>query len=484
MSGLHSLHDVRKRAVAPAPAPVAPRVEVVDAATAARAAPAAAPGGAGWHPLLSASSGPAPPAKTAPPRVAAPPPADPMAVFNPFIASPTTLAPSAASTGAAPSPFSPGGALGDGTGARPTPVRLPSVGGAGVGAGDASTPLADQPGAVAPRPPQLEEAVLDGEVPIFDRIDAYFCSPRNVLVPGNLLCTVYRLQFEPVAADRLVGLRHLPAAFFSVPVAAIKRVDKLPRSRDTPSALLEVRTKDLRTLRFGFRDDLTCDKMCQRVAAMAFPGRPDFLPAFSCSTPNPTAVPPTLPEHSPVSGPPTSSLSSGAAASSPSSSPATPASSGAAPAPRRFGWDLFNPYRELARMGILDARSPHSADRSWRVTEANREYAYAPTYPSVLVVPETFPDRDLEPVRTFRSRGRIPAITWRHPACGTTLWRSSQPKVGVSNNACTEDERLLQFIRVSAGAAAAEPDKHPLIVADCRPRANAIVRAQRRRKRE
>lgn len=35
------------------------------------------------------------------------------------------------------------------------------------------------------------------------------------------------------------------------------------------------------------------------------------------------------------------------------------------------GWDLYDPRKELARLGI----SANSADKGWRITEINRDYS-------------------------------------------------------------------------------------------------------------
>ena len=40
----------------------------------------------------------------------------------------------------------------------------------------------------------------------------------------------------------------------------------------------------------------------------------------------------------------------------------------------------------------------------------------------------------------FRSRGRFPVCTWKNTNGKQTIWRCSQPKVGVQNQRCKEDE--------------------------------------------
>ncbi|CAN0165701.1 unnamed protein product, partial [Discosporangium mesarthrocarpum] len=51
----------------------------------------------------------------------------------------------------------------------------------------------------------------------------------------------------------------------------------------------------------------------------------------------------------------------------------------------------------------------------------------------------------------WRSRCRIPVLTWLHPSTGAALCRSSQPMTGIGiNTACPEDEQLLLEIREAA----------------------------------
>lgn len=89
----------------------------------------------------------------------------------------------------------------------------------------------------------------------------------------------------------------------------------------------------------------------------------------------------------------------------------------------QFEHRRYDATREYARIGIPDA--------SWRITDINSKYVVCPTYPATLVVPASVPDEQLKAVFNFRSRGRIPAITWRHPRNNAVLARCSQPLVGM-----------------------------------------------------
>lgn len=51
----------------------------------------------------------------------------------------------------------------------------------------------------------------------------------------------------------------------------------------------------------------------------------------------------------------------------------------------------------------------------------------------------------LRAVFEFRSKGRIPVMTWQHPFNGTSLSRCSQPLSGIRQTRCPEDEALIRY---------------------------------------
>ena len=76
---------------------------------------------------------------------------------------------------------------------------------------------------------------------------------------------------------------------------------------------------------------------------------------------------------------------------------------------QQAGWDVFNAYRELDRMGVLTSAHPADPARPgpprplWRVSDINREYEFCATYSSVLVFPESTTDAQLHSLAPFRS---------------------------------------------------------------------------------
>lgn len=100
----------------------------------------------------------------------------------------------------------------------------------------------------------------------------------------------------------------------------------------------------------------------------------------------------------------------------------------------------------------------------WKISKINEHYEFCDSYPAILAVPAQASDEDLRQVAAFRSRGRIPVLSWMHPESQATITRSSQPLVGVGGKRCREDERYIQFI-MDANA-----QSHKLFIMDARPR--------------
>ena len=63
-----------------------------------------------------------------------------------------------------------------------------------------------------------------------------------------------------------------------------------------------------------------------------------------------------------------------------------------------------------------------------------------------LAVPAAASDNDLREVAKFRSRNRLPVLSWMHPDSLATISRSAQPLVGMANNRSESDEKYIQSI--------------------------------------
>ncbi|KAI9812127.1 MAG: hypothetical protein M1827_004793 [Pycnora praestabilis] len=116
------------------------------------------------------------------------------------------------------------------------------------------------------------------------------------------------------------------------------------------------------------------------------------------------------------------------------------------------GWELYNAKKELRRLGVTDEVN----ENGWRITSINDDYKYSPTYPAVLAVPSTISDNVLNYAGRYRSRVRIPTLTYLHPINNCSITRSSQPLVGVRGNRSVQDEKLVSAI-FSTSQANTEP---------------------------
>ncbi|KAH6604003.1 hypothetical protein Trco_007449 [Trichoderma cornu-damae] len=103
------------------------------------------------------------------------------------------------------------------------------------------------------------------------------------------------------------------------------------------------------------------------------------------------------------------------------------------------GWNIYDPRAEFRRQGI----SEKLPDKGWRITNINQDYGFCDTYPAVLVVPSKISDNVLKYAKEFRSRNRIPALSYIHPINNCTITRSSQPLAGITRRTNVQDEKLV-----------------------------------------
>ncbi|SMQ46072.1 unnamed protein product [Zymoseptoria tritici ST99CH_3D1] len=124
---------------------------------------------------------------------------------------------------------------------------------------------------------------------------------------------------------------------------------------------------------------------------------------------------------------------------------------------------VYDARREFARMGI-SAKAAEGPGSAWRISDINHDYAYAATYPSVICVPRSVSDNMLKYGGVFRSKSRIPALTYLH-SNGGSITRSSQPMVGVQSKRNPQDERLVSAIFSSHTPSTPSPSDSPDLVA-------------------
>ncbi|XP_065077217.1 myotubularin-related protein 8 isoform X2 [Ochlerotatus camptorhynchus] len=127
--------------------------------------------------------------------------------------------------------------------------------------------------------------------------------------------------------------------------------------------------------------------------------------------------------------------------------------------PKTVGWDYFKLETEFKRM-----RAPND---QWSLCMLNKNYELCDTYPQQLYVPAEASTAMLLGSSRFRSKGRLPALTYLH-SNKASICRCSQPLSGFSAR-CLEDEQMLEAIRKT------NPNCGFMYVVDTRPRINAMA---------
>ena len=122
------------------------------------------------------------------------------------------------------------------------------------------------------------------------------------------------------------------------------------------------------------------------------------------------------------------------------------------------GWAVYQPEAEFKRLG---------AGSKWRICDVNKEYKLVSSYPELFFVPKAASDATVLGSIKFRSKGRLPVLSWINPSNRCCIVRSSQPLVGYSQKRSTEDEELLELINNTTGGSST------LLITDTRPKINA-----------
>jgi len=259
-----------------------------------------------------------------------------------------------------------------------------------------------------------EVPLMDGEKieAVYQEI-AFLCpftGPGSGPIRGTMTVTNYRLYFRPHQRDNPVIL--------DIPLGFVSRVEKVGGAR-TPGDNygLEIFCKDIRNLRFALSkvDGHPRRDIFESLTTNSFPlsnGQQLFSYIYK-------------EKH------------------------------------QYDGWRVYDPNSELQRQGL--------PNESWSVSRVNEKYGICDTYPRILAIPSAVTEADLQEVAKFRSRQRIPCLSWIHPDSLATITRCSQPLVGVGNRRCKEDERYIQHI-MDANAQA-----HKIYIYDARPKVNAVA---------
>ncbi|CAD6883869.1 unnamed protein product [Tilletia laevis] len=193
---------------------------------------------------------------------------------------------------------------------------------------------------------------------------------------------------------------------FTIPYTLINSLVRLPslptHDRQTRIYPLGVRLRTFQIYALGFDSEALATDVFETVKSYAVLRSPEQLYAF----------------HRQPGVPPSQSSSSSS----------------------QSGWKFYDPKKEFTRQGI------GSRTKAWRFTDLNQTYSFSPTYPNQLVVPSRISDQTLNYAAKYRSKARIPALTYLHWANYGSITRCSQPMVGLKGNRSVQDEKLIEAI--------------------------------------
>ena len=127
------------------------------------------------------------------------------------------------------------------------------------------------------------------------------------------------------------------------------------------------------------------------------------------------------------------------------------------------GLGVYDAKKEFERQGALSESS------GWRQTTLNDDYGLCSTYPSVLLIPSKVTDEQLAEVVKFRSKQRLPALSWFDSNSQAAIVRCAQPLVGALGKKSIADEEYFDEI------IKANTQNRGIAMLDARPKVNAIA---------
>ncbi|CAL1545949.1 unnamed protein product [Lymnaea stagnalis] len=271
--------------------------------------------------------------------------------------------------------------------------------------------------------PNEECPLLEGESNKGKALDVTYLCPYSGPIRGVLSLTNYKLFFKSIERE--------PPFILDVPLGVASQVEKIggASSRGVNSYGIDIICKDMRNLRFAHKqENHSRRQVFEKIHQYAFPLTNKlfylvffFQPFFAF-------------EFKEKYG-------------------------------QENGWRIYDPIKELKRMGV--------PNESWKVSKINETYQLCDSYPAVFAVPKQASDSDLQKVAEFRSRQRIPVLSWIHPESQASITRSSQPLVGMTSKTSKDDERYIQMIMDT------NAQSHKLYIMDARPSVNAVANKAR-----
>ncbi|KAJ6317378.1 hypothetical protein OIU76_013003 [Salix suchowensis] len=109
----------------------------------------------------------------------------------------------------------------------------------------------------------------------------------------------------------------------------------------------------------------------------------------------------------------------------------------------------------------------------WRISSVNSNYLMCPSYPFALIVPKSISDDEVIQASNFRSKGRLPVVSWCHPETGAVSCTFIPTLSWSDDDEYRGDEKLVAELCSQLGDE--KKGRRKLYIADARPRKNALA---------
>ena len=126
------------------------------------------------------------------------------------------------------------------------------------------------------------------------------------------------------------------------------------------------------------------------------------------------------------------------------------------------GWKLYDPEKEFQRQGLSNLDFETNSKKPFRKTSLNEKYYLCATYPKFLLTVGGISESNLQESSLFRTKNRLPVLSYYYYNSRGTIWRSAQAKTGISGNRNRFDEELMNEIGEISNS-------KKLFIYDCRP---------------
>ena len=240
--------------------------------------------------------------------------------------------------------------------------------------------------------------------------------------PCKVLLTEYRLYIIP-ELDKSYS-NYFPKNYFSLLIHKIKKINRIQKPQ-TFEFILEITMNDERNILLVFKDGINfIEDLPQNLSRLLSNLETPLFSqlAFQYNKNNPLYKKPNFED----------------------------------------GWNLYNAEKEYQRMGLTEITYAQDQNKLFRKTSLNENYLLCSTYPTFLITVAAINDNDVREAAQFRTKQRLPILSYYYYNSRGTIWRSSQPKTGISGNRSVFDEELLNKI-IEIG------NSKKLYIYDCRP---------------